>query len=83
MGRSLLQTKTDATGALYVQPKHIADSLSISRTTVWRLLKAMKQIPKYKKSFLDLGWQLKLVKLSDFEKFLQEQEHEYLKKAKG
>lgn len=82
MGRSLLQTKTDATGALYVQPKHIVDSFSISRTTVWRLLKTMKQIPKYKKSFLDLGWQLKLVKLSDFEKFLQEQEHEYLKKVK-
>ena len=83
MGRSLLQTKTDATGALYVQPKHIADNFSLSSTTVWRLLKAMKQIPKYKKSFLDLGWQLKLVKLADFEKFLQEQEHEYLKKAKS
>lgn len=79
MGRSLLQTKTDATGALYVQPKHLVDMYSMSRTTIWRLLKTMKQIPKYKKSFHDLGWQLKLVKLADFEKFLQEQERQYVK----
>lgn len=31
MGRSLLQTKTDATGALYVQPKHLVDMYSMSR----------------------------------------------------
>ncbi len=58
----------------------IAKLFSVSRTTAWRLLKQMKEQPKYRKSFLDLGWQLKLVNLADFKKFLQEQDKLYLKK---
>lgn len=79
MGRSMLQTHTDELGALYVQPKHLTISYSMSRTTVYRLLKDMKKIPKYKKSFLDLGFHLKLVKLADFEKYIQDLDRQYLK----
>lgn len=79
MARNMEQTRTDESGILYVQPAHIVKQFSIGRTTVWRLLKKMRTIPKYKNSFLDLGWQLKLVKLNDFESFLQDQNHAYLK----
>jgi hypothetical protein len=65
---------------VYVQPHMIVKRYSLGRTTVWRLLKEMKAMPKYKKSFLDQGWQLKLVKLVDFEQFMQERNQQYLRK---
>ena len=71
---------TDDLGAEYVQPVHLTEKFSISRTTVWRLLKKMRTEPKYKHSFLNLTWHLKLVKLADFKKFLEEQNNQYLKK---
>lgn len=79
MSRTLLHAYTDPIGVLYVQPKQISKTFSISRTTVHSLLTKMKQVPKYKKSFLDLGFHLKLVKLADFEKYLQEIDRQYLK----
>ena len=73
------ETVTDSLGAVYVQPVHLTEKFSISRTTVWRLLKKMRSKPKYKNSFLNLTWQLKLVKLTDFEQFLQEESNRYLR----
>lgn len=55
---------------VYVQPAKIAKLYGIGRTTVWRLLNEMKASSKYQYSFKDLGWKLKLVKLEDFEAFL-------------
>ena len=74
------ETVTDALGAEYVQPVHLTEKFSISRTTVWRLLKKMRAEPKYKHSFLNLTWHLKLVKLADFKKFLEEQNKKKQKK---
>ena len=74
------ETVTDALGAEYVQPVHLTEKFSISRTTVWRLLKKMRAEPKYKHSFLNLTWHLKLVKLADFKKFLEEQNNQKIKK---
>ena len=73
------ETVTDSLGAVYVQPAHLTEKFSVSRTTVWRLLKKMRAEPKYKHSFLNLTWHLKLVKLSDFEQFLQEESNRYLR----
>ena len=70
---------TDNLGTEYVQPVHLTEKFSVSRTTVWRLLKKMRAEPKYKHSFLNLTWHLKLVKLSDFEQFLQEESNRYLR----
>lgn len=79
MGRNQLHAFTDPIGVLYVQPKQISKSYSLGRSTVHRILTDMKQVPKYKKSFIDLGYHLKLVKLVDFEKYLHEINGKYLK----
>lgn len=65
----------------WVQPKHIVKRYSIGRTTVWRLLKKMKAVPKYEHSFRDLGWALKQVKLADFDEFMQSQDKKYLREG--
>ncbi len=70
----------DLQKAEYVQPKHIMKIYSLGRTTVWKLLTQMRTIPKYKKSFRDLGYHLKLVKLEDFKRFLQDKNNDYLRK---
>ncbi len=44
----------------------------MSATTVTRRMREMKQISKYKDSFIDGGERKPLVKLVDFEKFLNE-----------
>lgn len=80
MGRTMKKIIIDELGAEYVQPAHLTEKLSVSRTTVWRLLNKMRAKPKYKNSFLNLTWHLKLVKLADFEKFLQEENNQYLRK---
>ncbi len=69
----------DLQKAEYVQPKHIMKIYSLGRTTVWKLLTEMRATPKYKKSFRDLGYHLKLVKRADFERFLQDRSNQYLK----
>lgn len=74
------QTYTNALGDLYVQPKHLTEKFSLGRTTVYRYLREMKKVPKYRKSFLDLSYHKKIVKLADFEKYLQEIDGQYLKK---
>lgn len=56
----------------YKQPTALMRIYGISRTTVWRLLNEMQAIPKYKKSFLSLSPKLKIVRLADFQAFLEE-----------
>lgn len=82
MGHSMMRDHKDKHGALWVQPARLVKLFSIGRTTVWKLTKEMQSIPKYRDSFLDLGWQLKLVKLVDFEQFLKERSRNkaYLRK---
>ena len=57
---------------IYVQPAYIIQHYSMSATTVTRRMREMKQISKYKDSFIDGGERKPLVKLVDFEKFLNE-----------
>lgn len=79
----MLQAKTiyvDEYGARYMSPKQIMEMLSVTRPTVWRLLKKMRAIPKYRGAFLDLSNTLKRVRERDLIEFLKEQNHAYLKK---
>lgn len=82
LGHSMIRDHTDKEGALWGQPARLVQLFSIGRTTVWKLTKEMQAIPKYRDSFLDLGYQLKLVKLADFEQFLKERSRSkaYLRK---
>ncbi|WP_304066287.1 hypothetical protein [Megamonas hypermegale] len=64
---------------LYIQPAHIVDAFDLSRTTVNRFLKRMKENPKYKSAFIDLGSNLKLIEMEAFKNFLKEQHNKYLK----
>lgn len=80
MGKSNVKIATDSTGAEWVQPAGLMKRFSLSRTTVYTLTQEMRKQAKYKRSFLDLSWTLKLVKLDDFCKFLFEKNGKYLKK---
>lgn len=44
----------------------------MSRSTVGRYVQIMASIPKYKDSILDLSHKLKLIKIEEWEQFLQE-----------
>ena len=63
----------------WVQPHQLVKQYSITRPTVWRLLKKMRELPQYKRSFLDLSQTLKLVRAKDFQNFLYSQHQAYLK----
>lgn len=76
-----LARNNDLERAEWVQPKHIVKMYSMGRTTVWRLLKKMKAVPKYEHSFRDVTFCLKLVKLADFEDFMQSQDKKYLREV--
>lgn len=57
---------------LYVLPCRLAQMFGMGRTTIYTLTKEMRTYKKYRYSFKDLGHKLKLVKVEDFEQFLQE-----------
>lgn len=71
--------KVDDYGEIWVQPKQLVKQYSITRPTLWRLLKKMRETPKYKRSFLDLSQNLRLVRARDFLEFLKGQDRAYLK----
>lgn len=71
--------KVDDYGEIWVQPKQLVEQYSITRPTLWRLLKKMREIPKYKGAFLDLSHNLRLVRARDFLEFLHSQHQKYLK----
>lgn len=62
----------DTNGVKWARPIDLKGMFSIGRSTIYALLKEMGSIAKYRKSFLDLGHRLKLVKVADFENFLYE-----------
>lgn len=64
----------------YAKAGKLGEIFGIGRTTVWRKLKQMRTVPKYKDSFINLSSSLKLVKIDDFRQFLMEQSDLYLKK---
>lgn len=71
--------KVDDYGEIWVQPKQLVKQYSMTRPTIWRLLKKMRALPQYKLSFLDLSPNLKLVRAKDFLEFLHGQNLAYLK----
>ena len=79
MTKTVTQYK-DADGALYVKAGQIGRLFGLGRTTVWRELNKMRTIPKYKGSFIDISYNLRLVKVADFEQFLKEKNNQYLRK---
>lgn len=71
--------RVDDFGEIWVQPKQLVKQYSMTRPTLWRLLKKMRALPQYKLSFLDLSQTLKLVRAKDFQEFLYSQNQAYLK----
>lgn len=72
MTKKKLKIYEDDTGAVWVRSPDLQKRFSLCRTTIYMLLTEMRKIPKYYHSFLDLSYTLRLVKLADFERFLQE-----------
>lgn len=75
----IVSVKVDDYGECWVQPKQLVKQYSLTRATLWRLLKKMRAKPQYKLSFLDLSQTLKLVRAKDFQEFLYSQNQAYLK----
>lgn len=63
----------------YVQAGSLVKRYGVSRVTIWRLLNEMRAIKKYRHSFLDISFNLKLVKLKDFQQFMTERSEKYLR----
>ncbi|WP_416181698.1 hypothetical protein [Acidaminococcus timonensis] len=71
--------KVDDYGEVWVQPKQLVKQYSMTRPTIWRLLKKMRALPKYKNAYIDLSPNLKLVRAKDFLEFLHGQNLAYMK----
>ena len=78
MTKTVTQYK-DTDGALYVKAGHLGELFDMGRTTVWRKLNEMRAVPKYKGSFIDISYGLRLVKIADCEQFLKEQNNQYIR----
>lgn len=72
MKNTSLKVYKDDVGAVWVRSPELQRRFSLSRTTIYTLLCEMRKIPKFCHSFLDLSHTLRLVKLADFETFIQE-----------
>lgn len=71
--------RVDENGGRWLRPKQLQDKFSMSRGTVWKLLKEMRDVPKYKKSVLFLSKTMKIISERDFLEFLQSRDMVYLK----
>lgn len=71
--------RVDDYGEVWVQPKQLVKQYSMTRPTIWRLLKKMRTFPKYRNAYLDLSPNLKLVRAKDFLEFLKSRDKAYLK----
>ena len=58
----------------WLQPYQIGQIYSVSRRTVSRLLDEMRANPKYRNAFHTISQRMKLVRVRDFEMFLQERD---------
>lgn len=72
MSSKPLKVYEDDVGAVWVRSPELQRRFSLSRTTIYTLLCEMRKIPKFCHSFIDLSQTLRLVKLADFETFIQE-----------
>ena len=71
--------RVDENGGRWLRPKKLQDKFSMSRGTGWKLLKEMRDVPKYKKSVLFLSKTMKIISERDFLEFLQSRDMAYLK----
>lgn len=71
--------RVDENGGRWLRPKQLQEQFSMSRGTVWKLLKEMRAVPKYKKSVLFLSKTMKIISEQDFLEFLQSRDMAYLK----
>ena len=71
--------RVDENGGRWLRPKQLQDKFSMSRGTVWKLLKEMRDVPKYKKSVLFLSKTMKIISERDFLEFLHSRDMAYLK----
>lgn len=71
--------RVDENGGRWLRPKQLQEKFSMSRVTLWKLLKEMRNVPKYKKSILFLSKTMKIVSERDFLEFLQSRDLAYLK----
>lgn len=76
----VIKEYTADNGNIFVKAGHLGRLFNVGRTTIWRKLEKMRTLPKYKGSFIDLSYGLRLVNVADFKQFLQEESANYLKK---
>ncbi len=76
----VLKEYTADDGKIFIKAGNLGKLFDMGRTTIWRNLNKMRTLPKYKDSFLDLSYGLRLVNVADFKQFLQEESADYLKK---
>ncbi len=71
MAREYIKDIIDEQGTWY-QPARLVQIYNLSRPTIWRLLKDMRGKAKYQGSFRDISYSCRLVRLQDFDEYLQE-----------
>ena len=71
--------RVDENGGRWLRPRQLQEQFSMSRGTLWKLLKKMKEVPRYKNSVLFLSKTMKLVSERDFLEFLQSRDMAYWK----
>lgn len=74
----VLNNSLIVTEPLYAQPHALGKIFGLSRTTVWRFITEMESCAEYKNASISLNNRLKLIKIKDFEKFLQSQHKQWL-----
>lgn len=72
--------KTDLSSYEYIKPSQLQKLLSVSRTTVWRLLNDFSAEPGNERAILELSQTLKLVPLQPFMEWLKEQNGKFATK---
>lgn len=72
--------KTDLDSKMYVKPTQLQKILSISRTTVWRLLNEFTATKGNERAILEISSTLKLVPLDRFMNWLQSQNGKFAQK---
>ena len=76
----VFKMKTELDSQMYVKPTQVQELLSISRTTVWRLLKEFTAVQGNERAILEISSTLKLVPLVRFMKWLKSQNGKFAQK---
>ena len=64
---------------LWLQPKQLTKTFSLSRATLYRLMAEMRENPTYSGAIIDLSQTLHLVNLEAFMEFLRAKDKQYLR----